>query len=62
MKLGELLSYHKPCNKEEVIEIYQVENLDNPIEILTATKKSKYNNCNIDRFYVLDGKICVLIY
>lgn len=62
MKLGELLSYHNPCNKEEIIEIYQVENLDNPIEILTATQKSKYNNCNIDRFYVLNGKICVLIY
>ena len=62
MKLYDFLSYHKPFDKRELIEIYDISNLDTPIEILTPPQSSKYNNCNIVRFYVKNNRICVEIY
>ena len=47
MKLYDFLSYHKPFDKRELIEIYDISNLDKQIEILTPSQSSKYNNCNI---------------
>lgn len=62
MKVYDFLSYHKPFDKRELIEIYDISNLDTPIEILTPSQSSKYSNCSIERFYVKDNKICVEIY
>lgn len=62
MKLYDFLSYHKPFDKRELIEIYDISNLDKPIEILKPSQSSKYNNCNIERFYVKNNRICVEIY
>lgn len=62
MTVEELLAYHKPRNKEEIIEIYNVENFEKPIEILKSTDKSKYSNCNIDRFYNFFNRIHIEIY
>lgn len=61
MKVKNLLSRHKPINKNEIIILKNVETLK-VIEVLKPSQSSKYNECNIDRFYCNNGIIEILVY
>lgn len=61
MKVKNLLSHHKPIDKNEKIILRNVETLE-ILEELNRNQPSKYNKNNVDRFYCMNGVIEILIY